>query len=81
MSISRTMSSMHKERISKEEALNFLLTHIIVERGQSITLDQLTLFNLTNLAKEAVIQISVSDGIIPHEVIESLAAEFLENNS
>ena len=52
-----------------------------MERGQSITLDQLTLFNLTNLAKEAVIQISVSDGIIPHEVIESLAAEFLENNS
>ena len=75
------MSSMHKDRISKEEALNFLQTHIIVERGQTITMDQLTLFNLTNLAKEAVHQISVSEGIIPHEVIESLAAEFLENSS
>ena len=74
------MSTPRKDRISKEEALNFLLTHIIVERGKSVMLDQLTLFNLTNLAQQAVNQISESEGIIPHEVIESLAAEFLENN-
>lgn len=74
------MNSQRKERISKEEALSFLLTYIVVERGQAITLDQLTLFNLTNLAKQAVHQISESDGIIPHEVIESLATEFIKEN-
>ncbi len=74
------MNSLRKERITKEEALNFLLTHIVVERGQTITLDQLTLFNLNNLARRAVDQISESEGIIPHEVIEALAAEFLESN-
>ena len=66
-----------KERISKEEALSFLLTHIVVERGEAIQLDQLALFNLTNIAQRAVEEISESEGIIPHEVIEALAAEFM----
>jgi hypothetical protein len=68
-----------KSRISKEEALNFLLTYIVVERGQAITLDQLGLFNLSNLALRAVEQINASEGIIPHEIIESLGAEYLES--
>lgn len=66
-----------KERITKEEALNFLLTHIVVERGETLTLDPLGLFNLTNLAQQAAMEINASEGIIPHEVIESLAAEHM----
>ena len=70
--------SSRKDRISKEQALSFLLTHIIVEQNTPIQVDQLTLFNLLNLADQATSQINQSEGIIPHEVIESLAAEFLE---
>ena len=69
-----------KHRITREEALNFLLTHIVVERQLSLTLDQVTLFKLSNLAQAATEQISQTEGIIPHEVIESLAAEFLEEH-
>ena len=68
-----------KVRITKEEALSFLLTYIIVEQGKSLTLDQLSLFNLTNLAQRAVDEINAAEGIIPHEIIESLATEFLES--
>ena len=66
-----------KERITKEEALSFLLTYIVVEQGVSLELDQLALFNLTNLAQQAVVTINETEGIIPHEVIESLATEYL----
>ena len=67
-----------KERISKEEALSFLLTYIVVEQNHHLVLDQLALFNLTNLALKAVDEMTGSEGIIPHEVIESLAKEYLD---
>ncbi len=67
-----------KHRITKEEALSFLLTYIVVEQNQNIVLDQLTLFNLTNLALRAVDEATDSEGIIPHEIIESLAKEYLD---
>ena len=70
--------ALKKERITKEEALNFLLTYIIIERGQTLHLDQLALFNLSNLARRAVEEVAATDGIIPHEVIEELAGEYLE---
>ncbi len=68
-----------KERITKAEALNFLLTYIVIEQGKSLHLDQLALFNLTNLAQRAVEQIEQTEDIIPHEVIESLAQEYLKD--
>ena len=67
-----------KERISKEEALSFLLTYIVVEQNHHLVLDQLAPFNLTNLALRAVDEMTGSEGIIPHEVIESLAKEYLD---
>ncbi len=70
--------SSRKVRVTKEEALNFLLTHIVVERGLVLTIDQLALFNLNNLAQRAVEQIAETEGIIPHEVIEALASEYFE---
>ena len=68
-----------KDRITKEEALSFMLTYIVVEQNHSVVLDQLALFNLTNLALRAVEETTDSEGIIPHEVIESLAKEYLES--
>ncbi len=67
-----------KHRITREEALSFLLTYIVVEQNHPLVLDQLTLFNLTNLALRAVDETADSRGIIPHEIIESLAKEFLD---
>ena len=68
-----------KERINKAEALNFLLSHIIVDRGHSLNLDQLALFKLTSIAQRAVDTINQSDEIIPHEIIETLADEYLRS--
>ncbi len=73
------MAASGKERISKAEALSFLLTHIVVERGFALELDQLGLFKLNSVAQRAVDEISDTESIIPHEVIERLAAEYLDN--
>ena len=70
---------MKKERISTAEALSFLLTYIVVDRGITLELNQLNLFTLSNLAQRASEDISNTDGIIPHELIEELAEEFLES--
>lgn len=69
-----------KQRISKEEALAFLLTYLIVDRQLNFELNQLVLFNLTNLAAEASLKLSQEEGLIPHELIESLAEQFIESN-
>jgi hypothetical protein len=68
-----------KSRLTKERALSFLLTYLVVDRQQSFTMDQITLFNLSNLAAEAEIRLSEEEGLIPHEVIESLADQFIES--
>lgn len=67
-----------KDRITREEALSFLLTYVVVEQNQTLVLDQLALFNLTNLALRAVDEMTDSEGVIPHEIIESLAKEYLD---
>ena len=69
-----------KGRISREEALSFILTHLIVERQISFEMNQLQLFNLMNLATEAETALREGDGLIPHEVIEELAERFLDND-
>ena len=68
-----------KERINKAEALSFLLTHIVVDRSHSLKLDQLSLFRLTSIAQRAADEINKSNAIIPHEVIEILAEEYLDS--
>ena len=70
---------MMKERLSTPEALSFFLTYIVVERGITLELNQLNLFTLSNLAQRAVDEISNTEGVIPHELIEELAVEFLES--
>ena len=69
-------SKQNRSKLSKEDALSFLLTHIVVERNSSFEMNQQNLFKLTQLAIEAVALIDQEDDIIPHEVIENLADNF-----
>lgn len=68
-------------RISRAEALSFLLTHMVVEKGYTFELNQSTLFTLTSLAAEAEQRINNEEGIIPHEVIEEMAAGFMSDDA
>lgn len=68
---------MIESRITKEEALSFLLTHIVVDQGRTLELDPMTLFDLMRIAGEAVTVIAREEGVIPHEVIESVAGEWI----
>ncbi len=65
-------------RISRQEALAFLLTHMVIEKAYTFELNQNTLFTLTSLATEAENRINTEEGVIPHEVIEEIAARFME---
>ena len=69
---------MRNSRLSKEEALSFLLTHIVAEQGHCFEITQIRLFELMNLAAHAVNQIDTSEEIIAHELIEGLASEFIQ---
>lgn len=62
-------------RLSNQEALSFLLTHLVVERQISFEMNQMTLFKLLSLATEAEETVNDTDGAIPHEVVEQLAAQ------
>ncbi len=69
-----------RSRLSREEALSFLLTHIVVERQHSFELNTSNLFTLISLAARAEAEINGSEGAIPHEIIEAIAAEFIEQD-
>lgn len=68
-----------RTRISRDEALSFILTYILVEKSTAFQLDQLSLFSLTNLASQAAQKLSDEEGLIPHEVIEEIVAPFLND--
>ena len=68
---------MIEPRITKEEALSFLLTHIVVEQGRSLELYTMTLFDLMRLAGEAETAVNSEEGVIPHEVIENVARAWI----
>lgn len=68
-----------RTRISRDEALSFILTYIIFEKSTAFQLDQLSLFSLTNLASQAAQKLSDEEGLIPHEVIEEIVAPFLND--
>ena len=55
-------------RLTREEALFFLLTYIVVEKGHSFELTQSTLFEIISMAAEAESRINQEEGVIPHEV-------------
>ena len=66
------------QRIDKTEALSFLLTYIVVEQQLDFEMNQYNLYRLMTLAAEAEIQINSQEGIIPHEIIEVIAADIIE---
>lgn len=72
---------MRSARLSKEEALSFLITHIVVEKSHTFEMNQVTLFRLMTMAAEAETRINQEEGVIPHEVIESIAAGFLDSSA
>lgn len=65
------------QRLSKADAVSFLLTHIVVEHNQVFEMDPLNLFRIMSLADQAVEQVAAQNDAIPHEVMEALAAPFL----
>lgn len=65
-----------RSRLSQQEALSFLLTHLVVERRVSFEMNQMTLFRLLSLASEAEEMVNREDGVIPHEIIEHVARQF-----
>jgi hypothetical protein len=67
--------------MTKQEALSFLLTHIVVEKSYHFELNPASLFKLITLADEAEQVINSSEGVIPHEVLEGLAADFTSDGS
>jgi len=66
------------KRITKEEALSFLLTHMVAERSFSLQLDQLALFELMNVAAHGTQVINNAEDVTAHEVLEALADEFIK---
>lgn len=66
---------MNESRITKEEAFSFLLTNIVVDQGRTLEVDTKTLFDLMRIAGEAESVLSREEGLIPHEVIETVARE------
>ena len=70
---------MQRSRISKDEALSFLLTYIVVECATELVLNQIALFKLTQLAQDAANRINQEEDIIPHEIIEAIATEYLQS--
>ena len=67
--------------MTKQEALSFLLTHIVIEKSRHFELNPMSLFKLMTLADEAEQTINRSEGVIPHEVLEKLAADFTCDDS
>ena len=56
--------------------MSFELTYIAIEQDHHLILDQLAPFNLPNLALLAVEEMTDSEGIIPHEAIDSMPKEY-----
>lgn len=66
-------------KISKEEALSFLLTYLVVEKKQTIALDQMSLFELMSIAAQGADTINREAEAIPHEILQELAENFVSS--
>jgi hypothetical protein len=64
-------------RITKEEALSFLLTYIVVERDFPLRLNPVGLFEIMNTASRGAHLINDGDDVTPHELLEQLADEYI----
>ena len=64
--------------ITREAALSFLLSYIVVDQTHTFKMTPTNLFNLMNLAAEAETTLKSHPGLIPHELIETLAKQFID---
>jgi len=68
---------MPHKKLSKYDAMAYLLTRIMVDRAQPLTLAPALLFSAMILSEQAVESIQQHKQIIPLELMESLTGEFL----
>jgi len=68
---------MPHKKLSKYDAMAYLLTRIMVDRAQPLTLAPTLLFSAMILSEQAVESIQQHKQIIPLELMESLTGEFL----
>ena len=66
--------------MTRQEALSFLLTCVVVEKSHPFQMTATTLFELMSLADEAITEINNNDDAIPHEILESYAVQFTEQS-
>ena len=64
--------------MTKQEALSFLLTCIVVEKNHPFQMTTIALFELMSLADEAITEINNLEDAIPHEILESYATRFID---
>jgi hypothetical protein len=69
------------QRLTKADAIAFLLTHIVVERARSFEMNPLNLFHIMHMADTAVEQATQQESSIPHEIMEAIAKRFIQNLS
>ena len=65
-------------RLTKADAVTFLLTYIVVENGKSFEMNALNLFHIMSMAATAVEQAHQQENSIPHEIIEEIAQPFIQ---
>lgn len=70
-------ANMSKTQFSKNDAITFLLTHIVVDQAQPLPLTPAQLLSIMNLSEQATTSIEQNEHIIPHELVESMAGGFL----
>jgi hypothetical protein len=63
--------------MTRQEALYFLLTHIVVEKNHHFELNPQSLFALMTIAGDAEQSLENAQDAIPHELLESLAKGFI----
>jgi len=67
------------QRLTKADAIAFLLTYIVVEKGQNFEMSALNLFHIMSMADIAVEQAIQQENSIPYEIIEALAQPFIQS--
>jgi hypothetical protein len=69
------------QRLTKADAVLFLLTYIVVEKGQSFEMSALNLFHIMSMANAAVEQANAEENSILHEIMEAIAEPFIQTLS
>lgn len=65
------------QRLTKADAVTFLLTHIVIESEISFEMNALNLFHIMSMADTAVEQAIQQQSSIPHEIMEAIAKPFI----